>query len=473
VALVVAALCGLRLVAPNAVGLAALVASSVLPCALLGSLLVRGRLTPRLPWSCVVGALAALSAHNVESLRQVGLLGRDAAVGPLFVWTLPIGYAGLLVAALILCFRYARSDLGGVVDAVLIAIAGASALWAALVGPVLIARDTAPGTIVYTFVIILLVSGIAGGVGRATNTSHAARPALGYFVVAVGATLLGNVMRAVGSQGNSGSNRVLDCVWIVAYLALAGAATHPAHIHFATPPPHVEGGIARRRLVLLGGVLAVHPLIAVVQSTVGPVEVPLLLAGTLLVIPLVMLRVWQLAQLHVAAQARLERLATHDALTDLANRRALDEHIRPALARVAGASSPGLVLLFLDLDGFKTVNDTYGHRVGDALLVAVARRLRTAVRASDVVGRLGGDEFVVLLEGDPEIIGYDAVERVRAALRLPADLEGLLVPVDATVGVARVRAGESTTPDELLAAADADMYARKGASRGGRSRTSA
>lgn len=155
----------------------------------------------------------------------------------------------------------------------------------------------------------------------------------------------------------------------------------------------------------------------------------------------------------------LAERAIRDPLTGLANRGLLEERLRAVLARDARTGDTSGVL-FLDLDGFKAVNDESGHLVGDAVLRAVAARLRAAVRPSDTVARLGGDEFVVLVEGaTPEGVAVLA-DRLREAVSAPILVGDLDLNVGVSVGSALSEAGrmESAT---LLARADRRMYADK------------
>ncbi|MDX1442634.1 MAG: GGDEF domain-containing protein [Gammaproteobacteria bacterium] len=154
------------------------------------------------------------------------------------------------------------------------------------------------------------------------------------------------------------------------------------------------------------------------------------------------------------------RDALHDPLTGLANRRLLMETLDKSLRRDR-RSGRYTVLMFLDLDGFKSVNDVYGHDVGDELLIGVAHRLQAAVREVDTIARLGGDEFIVLFEdvasrADVPLLANRLLEQFRK----PLPAAGRLVSVAASIGVA-VHPGDGSAPEQLLQAADRAMYAAK------------
>ena len=157
--------------------------------------------------------------------------------------------------------------------------------------------------------------------------------------------------------------------------------------------------------------------------------------------------------------AVLTERAVRDPLTGLANRALLEERLRAALARDS-RSGESTGVLFLDLDGFKEVNDTHGHAVGDAVLRAVATRLASVVRPSDTVARLGGDEFVILVEGARPTAVEALVPRVQAALRAPVAVSGQELLVGVSIGVALSERG-SDDPGRLLSRADERMYAAK------------
>jgi len=152
-------------------------------------------------------------------------------------------------------------------------------------------------------------------------------------------------------------------------------------------------------------------------------------------------------------QEQLRHQATHDALTGLANRALFDE-------RLDAVTGPAAVLL-VDLDGFKSINDTHGHHAGDAILTAVARRLRRCVPAPATAARIGGDEFAVLLPGADEPTARLLAGRFTALLDEPVAVDGVVLRAEASIGVAAGAVPAGTAPATLLREADAAMYARK------------
>ena len=163
------------------------------------------------------------------------------------------------------------------------------------------------------------------------------------------------------------------------------------------------------------------------------------------------------------AEAKLAHLARHDALTGLPNRSVLTDRIRQALAERTGGPGSLTALLFCDVDGFKNVNDAYGHQVGDDTLRVIAYRLAEAVRPGDTVARIGGDEFVVLCRGLGK--GSDATAiaaRIRDAVALPN--RSMPVELDITISIGIALAfddDDEATPDSLLRDADEAMYKAK------------
>ncbi|MBX3600504.1 MAG: GGDEF domain-containing protein [Rubrivivax sp.] len=156
----------------------------------------------------------------------------------------------------------------------------------------------------------------------------------------------------------------------------------------------------------------------------------------------------------------LRQRAWHDALTGLPNRAQVLEQLHAACARRAQGGE-GFALVYLDLDGFKPVNDGHGHAVGDEVLRTVARRLRHGLNHEDLVARMGGDEFLVLLRGVTRAAQAEGVtRRLQAAVGQPIVVDGRAVSVGASLGIA-VHGLDGDTPQALLQSADQAMYAQK------------
>ncbi|HEX3463552.1 MAG TPA: diguanylate cyclase [Candidatus Elarobacter sp.] len=176
--------------------------------------------------------------------------------------------------------------------------------------------------------------------------------------------------------------------------------------------------------------------------------------SAMVVIALVLIGVVAAAALIVRRENTMVLLARRDALTDLPNRRAFDEHLEGALAR---RRHEELAVLYVDLDGFKPVNDRLGHAAGDAVLAACGERLRSVLRPSDFIARLGGDEFAAIVTVDSADDAAAIASRIEAALDRPFAVHAETASLGASVGVVLVpHAG--VTPREVLRAADDAMY---------------
>jgi diguanylate cyclase (GGDEF)-like protein len=174
------------------------------------------------------------------------------------------------------------------------------------------------------------------------------------------------------------------------------------------------------------------------------------------------------AQVHLGLQALKDRLAheaSHDALTELPNRRRFTE----SLEERSGRGRPGdlIAVLFLDLDGFKDVNDRFGHDAGNDLLVAVAAKLSRCVRGGDIVARMGGDEFTILLTRlESAAPAVEVAERICEMLGEPIGLGEHEVQISTSIGIA-VAAADHADPGDLLRRADVAMYRAKSQGKAG------
>jgi diguanylate cyclase (GGDEF)-like protein len=166
--------------------------------------------------------------------------------------------------------------------------------------------------------------------------------------------------------------------------------------------------------------------------------------------------------IRIRLQKRLEAIANYDPLTGLANRNLLRARLAETIS-TAGRTGCPMALVFVDLDGFKTINDEFDHSVGDAVLQTVATRLRSAVRREDLVGRTGGDEFLVVCDGTDEGAAAIVAERIREAVKEPIVVEANEITVTASIGavVHRPEPGGPLDGQEVFRRADAAMYESK------------
>ncbi|HLP98035.1 MAG TPA: diguanylate cyclase [Sideroxyarcus sp.] len=168
---------------------------------------------------------------------------------------------------------------------------------------------------------------------------------------------------------------------------------------------------------------------------------------------------WMMYML-IRSRSDLANLAMYDQLTGLPNRHLLEDRAEMALARQKRKPEQTSAVLFLDLDGFKDINDRYGHKAGDAILLAVANRASSIVRENDTVARWGGDEFIVLMEDINQEDLQLLIERLRSEIEAPVVFEEKTLRVGVSVGVA-ICPSSGATLDQILKAADHQMYRDK------------
>ncbi|MCH2107775.1 MAG: diguanylate cyclase [Polyangiaceae bacterium] len=175
-------------------------------------------------------------------------------------------------------------------------------------------------------------------------------------------------------------------------------------------------------------------------------------------------RVVELQQSLIEAREQLRVEATHDALTGLLNRRAIETRLEREINR--GARGHDLSVIMVDIDHFKSVNDNFGHQIGDRVLQEVARRMRDTLREYDFAGRYGGEEFLLVLSDCEETVA----ERVADRIRLSIDLNKIMTPrgelrVSCSLGVASTQSFPGATAEDLVRLADAALYQSKNAGR--------
>jgi two-component system CheB/CheR fusion protein len=159
----------------------------------------------------------------------------------------------------------------------------------------------------------------------------------------------------------------------------------------------------------------------------------------------------------VELRENLRHLAHHDALTDLPNRLLFHDRLKMAIRR-ADRTERGVALLFIDLDGFKQINDECGHAIGDAILIEVAKRLKEAVRDEDTVARFGGDEFTILVTGASQQSDASGIAvKIMDSISQPIEVQGREFSLTVSIGIG-IYPDDASTPDELIMKADTAMY---------------
>jgi diguanylate cyclase (GGDEF)-like protein len=351
-------------------------------------------------------------------------------------------------------------DIASVLDAATIAIGVAVASWIFLITPSAVAGDVplvdrlVSGAYPVADLLLLALSiRLVVGTGLRPLPFYLLCLSMGFLLV----TDTAFVVLTLSDGYVSGD--AIDSGWLLSYLLIGAAALHPRMIDL-TRATHVrEARPSVRRFVMLAGASLVAPAILAVQAARGePIDVPVIVLGSVALFLMVLVRAAGLAFESARLSDRMRRLAFHDELTGLPNRSLLRDRVAHALS--ADSRGPGRVALFLiDIDDFKTINDTLGHAAGDRCLAVFARRLESCLRSGDTVGRLAGDEFALLL---PRIAANEVravADRVVATLALPLTLDGTEVFAPASIGI--VLATPEHDVDTLLRDADLAMYAAK------------
>jgi diguanylate cyclase (GGDEF)-like protein len=286
-------------------------------------------------------------------------------------------------------------------------------------------------------------------------------PAFYLFVSCFMLMLLGDVAYAViGTSGRLTGSPLLDLPFLIGFSLIGASALHPSMVDIGSPAGFPAQPWSLRRLLLIAPALAVPFALDFALPQPSYLDQVLLAAGELLVVALLIIRAVAAVQGYAAAQHQYEHQATHDPLTGLANRSLWFEQVRRMLADATPDRS--VWVYFLDLDGFKLVNDSRGHMAGDQVIAEVAQRLRQCIPPAAAIARIGGDEFVVAYRASyGEAVR--AAESMLAALRQTLRMPSANVVISASMGVAR-SAGH-TTAEDLLRDADTAMYQAKAAGR--------
>ena len=268
-------------------------------------------------------------------------------------------------------------------------------------------------------------------------------------------TLVVDVMYDYLPTVSSFNTARLDPFYPITYVLAAAAVLHRASAELTTAGP-TTGRTHPARFGLLGCGLCGAAIVAVGSEHIASSTRTVYLGLAFAICVIVVVRFAVAMRAREATQAQLEYRSTHDELTGAVNRVLLLDRISHALDR-AQRTNAAVAALYVDLDRFKTINDTYGHDIGDELLVATTQRIKNILRQSDTLGRIGGDEFVILCEDATVNDAVRIAERLNATIAEPTSLRTLALQVTASIGIA-VSGDATTTTDALVRDADTAMY---------------
>jgi diguanylate cyclase (GGDEF)-like protein len=414
------------------------------------------------PWWFLLAALISLNADNLTWYWYVyvqRLPTGDGTVSGLFA---ALGQICMFAGALAIVARRGRNDVGGLIDTTIVSMAAGGVIWYFLLLPHLRAVHMVASMQVSTGVAVFMLTGVLGALARMLLTTGRFIPALWLLVGALTCSLSGIVTVSLLLDPVTGARPGwTDVIYLGGYTALGLFGLDRSVGELLRPGPAPSDDLTGGRLVFLGLALAAMPIVGGVRQLLGrEVDGLLVAVGAAVVTPLVMVRIGRLSSERSWAEWAVRHWAGHDGLTGLPSRQ---EFVNRLTGALRDERRP--VVLFCDLDGFKAVNDRFGHAGGDRLLIEVAARLRRCVRDRDLVSRFGGDEFVILCRGGhPDSgTGTDAVSelcrRIEYVLSRPIELDGEPVLLGASVGT--VTADGKADAEELIHRADVAMYTAK------------
>jgi diguanylate cyclase (GGDEF)-like protein len=428
----------------------------------------------RTPWLVVAAGQLCWVLADTTLYYQYDVMHVDAYPSISDAFYL-LGYP-LLTGGLLLLIR-ARGrgrDLPGMLDSLTVTVGLAIVSWAFLTEPTIQASSDRPGaaavSAAYPLADILLIAVLI----RLLVSSGGRNRSLHLLLVSLGLLIVADSLTAANELYTAGPDDLMELLWLASYVCWGAAALHPSMARITARGDVRRRPLRAQRFVAMTLATLVTPGILAVQTLAGlPTSVWAVIIGSVVMFLLVLARM-NVAISQIAAmshqrkllQEELHHQASHDALTGLPNRAQTLLLVNQALAR-AGRTGDTVAVLFIDLDGFKGINDTMGHRAGDEVLRVVARRLGAAVRHGDVAARLGGDEFVVMLEGaagpdTAEQVAERIIDAVSATITLGPDSD---VRVGASVGIASSLGGD-VTADELVHHADQALYRAKAEGKG-------
>ncbi len=258
------------------------------------------------------------------------------------------------------------------------------------------------------------------------------------------------------------SSELISLPYLLSFVAFGAVVLHPSMIKLSSSPAtRQQEAPTRGRLMLVAATLSLPAIVAVINQQRSVTDRIAIASIVGLLTIAASLRIFRALHASAKAQGELVYQVTHDTLTGLPNRAMVELFINGALQAAEG-DNPKVALFFLDIDQFKFVNDTYGHSLGDELLIEVAERLRDTARPKDLVARIGGDEFVIGLKDVRDLThARQLAERIRVSFHAPFNVRDSETYVFASVGVALAEGSHMTSAETMIRDADNAMYQAK------------
>ena len=472
-------ICGSMVALASAAGLFGPFAPLAVLCLALASLTVMGvsvrrrRPTHVWPWILIacalglflIGGVVRASLHTMGDLTATRSLLPDMFIIPGYA-LLALGLYGFLRTGR----RGFQNTASILLDGLIAALALAAVAWVFAVQPVFDLNQAPLGLrLVMTYYPAASIFLLAIMWRIASKAGQDRVPSFWFVLLALSFLLCGDVTYRLEDIGLLPMpQHLLDLPYSLAYVMAGVAAMHVSMRRLTMLSPEQRAGDVRVRVALVAVALFIPTLLNIERWNATRADHVVLTVLLAALSAAAILRVMQALHLAQRSEARLIHQATHDDLTGLPNRRLMEQHLSQRLDE-APVDGTHVAVLYLDLDRFKLVNDTHGHRLGDDLLIELAQRLRAHVRPSDLVARIGGDEFMIVL--DHVVTISQAVElanRLHACLKDPFQLNGSHFYVSASVGLA-FASGDSpeATTEALVRDADTAMYQAKDAGRDG------
>ncbi|UQU68048.1 EAL domain-containing protein [Couchioplanes caeruleus] len=411
---------------------------------------------PRAAWIAMgIAAVCFLVGVLLRPYVTAEPLLADAATVP--------GYALLSVFFALLLRSRGSTERHALLDGLIVCLAGGLASALLLAAPTAAIADrpaiqSVLAALYPLFDVVLLAACI-----NFTFTARVWPPSLKFLIAGIAMIVTGDMAYAIiGVSGQTYASPLLDVPFLLAYAMLGVTALHPSVVQLGRADRHPVQAWSWRRMLLLAPAVATPFVLLVTVGGSSPAFRLLIGACGLAIVTLLVLRAVSAVQAHVAAQLHSEYQAMHDPLTGLPNRRRITSEVE-RLAATTPADGPERVwVCFLDLDGFKWVNDSWGHDAGDQLVIGVARRLRAAVPPGVMLARVGGDEFVAATACD-EPAALRLVDAVQACFATAVPVRDTEVVISASIGLAHAPGGgePAKAAEALLRDADTAMYRSK------------